>query len=129
MSNGVTVIICLVSIMLFLGIAAGVAVIVFLQKYLPTVKCFFLNLANSIERNQGQIDELKSFLMDCHTKLDVSVSSSEQKIMNQLQELRARLDAESAAREKAISTTQTAIIDAVGKAKTEFAASAKQNHR
>ncbi|MBO4648206.1 MAG: hypothetical protein J5806_08615 [Lentisphaeria bacterium] len=127
MSNGAVVIICLIAVTLFLMTAAIVAVIVLLRKHLPAVKSFFLNLANGIERNQVQIDELKSALTKYHAGLDAAVSSSEQKIMNQLQELRTRLDEESAAREKAISTTRTAIVEAVGKTKMEIAANAKEN--
>ena len=73
MNNGIVVIICLVSAMLFLMIAAGVALAVVLWRRLPAVKLFFQNLASGIEHNQAQIDELKSALAEYHAELGATI--------------------------------------------------------
>ena len=127
MSNGTAVIISLVSILLLLMTSVVITIVVVLRKHLPAVKCFFLNLADGIERNRVQIDELKSVLTEYHAGLEAAVSSCERETMNQFQGLCTKLDAESAEREKADSAVRTAIIDAVEKAKAEFAANSEQS--
>ena len=127
MDNGGIVIICLVAVILFLLLAAGIACSIVLGRRLPAIKCFFSDLAGGIEHNRALIDELKSALAECRAELNSAIGASERKCTDKIQKVMTKLDAESAARESSISAAQSAVVAALGEAKTEFTASAERN--
>jgi len=127
MDNGGVIIICLVAAILLLLLAAGIAVSIVLWRRLPVIKSFFSNLARGIERNQVLLNELKSALVECRAELNSAIDASERNCADKIQEVMAKLEAESAARESSIAAAQTAVVAALGEAKTDFAANAERN--